>query len=294
MTEERLDFGRRRSVPGWRRLAPMVVGALLIGSVLLARVLWPDTAPEGILVEVQGEVPAPGWHRVDPPTVTAALAAAGVPDAGSDAPVSEGDRVRHTAEGITVHPAGNPLLVALPVDLNTAGPQALEAVPGIGETLAVSILEDRVRRGPYYAVSDLARVRGVGPDTVEALSPLLTVGDIGPRPPPRILDLNDATATELEHLPGIGPVLAARIVVDRADRGPFHEVADLDRVKGVGEGILAGLEERVTVRDPDGADRSRSGLRAPVPSPPTGASPGRGASEPPAQDRSTGTGLGTD
>jgi competence protein ComEA len=60
------------------------------------------------------------------------------------------------------------------------------------------------------------------------------------------IDINRATAEELEALPGIGPVLAKRIVEDREANGPFHTVDDLDRVKGIGEGILAKVRDHVT------------------------------------------------
>ena len=52
------------------------------------------------------------------------------------------------------------------------------------------------------------------------------------------VDLNAANEVELQHLPGIGPALAARIVADRAARGPFGSAADLTRVKGIGPKIL--------------------------------------------------------
>jgi competence protein ComEA len=61
------------------------------------------------------------------------------------------------------------------------------------------------------------------------------------------VDLNRATAAELASLPRIGPALAARIVADRAARGPFTTTADLDRVRGVGPGILAAIRAEITV-----------------------------------------------
>ncbi len=53
------------------------------------------------------------------------------------------------------------------------------------------------------------------------------------------LDLNRASAEELAAVPGIGPALAARIVEDRARRGPFPSLDDLRRVRGVGPARLA-------------------------------------------------------
>jgi competence protein ComEA len=61
------------------------------------------------------------------------------------------------------------------------------------------------------------------------------------------VDLNRASAAELATLPRIGPALAARIVADRARRGPFAAAEDLDRVRGVGPGILAAIRDEITV-----------------------------------------------
>lgn len=60
------------------------------------------------------------------------------------------------------------------------------------------------------------------------------------------LDLNTATAEELDTLPGIGPVKAAAIVSDRAANGPFAAVEELVRVKGIGPGILKKIQALVT------------------------------------------------
>lgn len=62
------------------------------------------------------------------------------------------------------------------------------------------------------------------------------------------VDLNAASASELEALPGIGPVLAERIVRWRDEHGPFTDVADLRQVSGIGERILAELDGRLVVR----------------------------------------------
>ena len=56
------------------------------------------------------------------------------------------------------------------------------------------------------------------------------------------LNVNTASMEQLEALPKVGPALAGRI---RAGR-PYRSLADLDRVKGVGEKMLAALAERVT------------------------------------------------
>ena len=61
------------------------------------------------------------------------------------------------------------------------------------------------------------------------------------------VDLNTATAEELMTLPGIGEKRAADIIAYREANGPFRIPEDLTRVSGIGEGILAGLIDQVTV-----------------------------------------------
>ncbi len=56
-------------------------------------------------------------------------------------------------------------------------------------------------------------------------------------------DLNTADALGFESLPGIGPVLAARIVAHREDHGPFESVEDLLDVPGIGESKLVGIRD---------------------------------------------------
>ncbi|HKN67119.1 MAG TPA: helix-hairpin-helix domain-containing protein [Gemmatimonadaceae bacterium] len=60
------------------------------------------------------------------------------------------------------------------------------------------------------------------------------------------LDLDVATAAQIESLPGVGPVLARRIVADRAARGDFGSLANFQRVKGIGPALAARLDSMVT------------------------------------------------
>jgi competence ComEA-like helix-hairpin-helix protein len=59
------------------------------------------------------------------------------------------------------------------------------------------------------------------------------------------IDLDAATAAELTRLPKVGPRLAKTIVADRAAHGPFGSLSGLDRVSGVGPGLLKVLAPHV-------------------------------------------------
>lgn len=61
------------------------------------------------------------------------------------------------------------------------------------------------------------------------------------------VNLNSADALELALLPGVGPVLAERIVSDRVSRGAFESVDDLQRVRGIGPGKMAEIREMAVV-----------------------------------------------
>jgi competence protein ComEA len=70
-------------------------------------------------------------------------------------------------------------------------------------------------------------------------------GGSGASGEPAGIDINSASASELEALPGVGPVLAERIVAFRTDRGPFSSVEDLLDVPGIGEAKLAQMRDAI-------------------------------------------------
>jgi competence ComEA-like helix-hairpin-helix protein len=57
-----------------------------------------------------------------------------------------------------------------PINLNSAGPDELQRLPGVGPVLAGRILEERAAGGPFASVEDLVRVPGMGPARVRALA----------------------------------------------------------------------------------------------------------------------------
>ncbi len=61
------------------------------------------------------------------------------------------------------------------------------------------------------------------------------------------ISVNTASAADLESLPGIGQVLAQRIVDDRQANGPYTSVEDLARVKGIGPSLIAKIRDLVVL-----------------------------------------------
>lgn len=92
-------------------------------------------------------------------------------------------------------------------------------------------------------------------DGTQVLVPREATGGGGAAPPgvaappgaPGLINVNTASATELEALPGIGEVIAQRIVDYRTQNGPFASVDQLDDVSGIGEAILAEIRDLVSV-----------------------------------------------
>lgn len=184
----------------------------------------------------------------------------------------------------TTHTTPAPNMLGEPLELNSADAPALERLPDIGATKAAAILATRTRLGGFHSIDQLAEVPGIGPKTLARLRPLLslrpapataenastTVTHQATRPPAveaipptapvaqplaaagapaagTVVNLNHATAAELEALPGIGPALAQRILRDRAARGNFRSVRELDRVSGIGPAKLAQLRGLIAV-----------------------------------------------
>lgn len=62
-----------------------------------------------------------------------------------------------------------------------------------------------------------------------------------------LININTATAAELERLPRIGPVTAQRIVEYREANGPFETIEDIQNVAGIGPATFEGLKDLITV-----------------------------------------------
>jgi competence protein ComEA len=154
------------------------------------------------------------------------------------------------------------------VDLNEARRAELLQLPGIGPSLADRIEAYRQQTGGFQSVEDLLKVKGIGPATMERVRPFVGVKNAqpsaGPEPVAKSgksstsastklasladpIDINEATLTELQKLPGIGPKMSQRIV-DERERRPFASVSELRRVAGIGPKTFERLKPLVTVK----------------------------------------------
>jgi competence protein ComEA len=124
-----------------------------------------------------------------------------------------------------------PGLVRLPGGSRVA--DAIDAAGGAlpGTDLAMINLARKVADGDLIVV-------GLAPSAMPAGS---AGGSSG------LVNLNTAALDQLQTLPGVGPVLAQRIIDYREHNGGFHTVADLRKVTGIGEARYNDLKARVTV-----------------------------------------------
>lgn len=138
------------------------------------------------------------------------------------------------------------------IDIDKAEAEELIRLPRIGPGLAVRIVADRERNGPFASLEAVGRVPGVGPKALAAIEPHAVFsarrGRSGSRSQARRrVSLNTATAEELAQLPGIGPVRAQAIVDDRRRNGRYRKLSDLVRVRGIGPTTLERLATLVSV-----------------------------------------------
>lgn len=96
--------------------------------------------------------------------------------------------------------------------------------------------------------ADLSRLNlaaPIGDGDLITVPDVATPGVVGEPTAGGGIDINRSTASQLEGLPGVGPVLASRIVAYRDENGPFDEPEDLLDVPGIGEAKLAAMRDAI-------------------------------------------------
>jgi competence protein ComEA len=222
----------RAWVASWRGRVPPVVASLgaLLAVVVLGAVAW--SAYRG------------GAGDGPPPEVSMPRAGlAGDPSAASSPPTAAAGPAGAGAE-VVVHVAGAVVrsgVYNLPAAARVA--DALAAAGGPGPDADV----DNVNLAAKVEDGDRVYV----PHKGEAPSALLPPGRSPPGAPgagAAVVDLNRATADDLDALPGVGPATAAAIVKYRTEHGRFRAVDQLLDVPGIGPSKLANLRPRLRVR----------------------------------------------
>jgi competence protein ComEA len=217
-------LGRHRSPDRTARWNPGRLGArslwfaALVAALLLIAWTWLDR-PQ---VEPAPVTPA---GNAAPTTAPAEPAVGEVADTSSTVVVS------------VVGSVAQPGLVTLPSGARVAA--ALEAAGGLLPEA------DPASLNLAAVVTDGQQIVVGVPGAVAAAGPVGDASGTGAAPGAR-LNLNTASAAELDALPGVGPVLAQRIV-DHRKQGPFTSVDQLDDVPGIGPARAAELAELVTV-----------------------------------------------
>ncbi|MDI6853788.1 MAG: helix-hairpin-helix domain-containing protein [Deltaproteobacteria bacterium] len=134
-----------------------------------------------IFIEVAGAVANPGVYSFPTsPTLPEVMDKAGGPVDAAQAKTAlpSGSRVEADRAGScrVGRMAGRRLLtLGLPINLNEATAEDLEALPGVGPVLAERIIAYRRAHGPFRRVDDLKEVSGLGPESLEQLRPHLTL-----------------------------------------------------------------------------------------------------------------------
>jgi competence protein ComEA len=189
-----------------------------------------------------------GASGVGPSNASAISASSGASGtAGGSSPASGAPGAPGGADpgALVVHVVG--AVVAPGVVRVPAGARVLDAVASAGGAAADADLA-RVNLAAKLADGQRVVVPRVG-----ELSPPAAVEGGGGQPveaaatPGAPVDLNRATAAELDALPGVGPATAAAIIAYRAQHGPFPTVDALGDVKGIGSAKLEQLRPLVTV-----------------------------------------------
>lgn len=126
-----------------------------------------------------------------------------------------------------------PQVVSLP-----EGSRVLDAVRAAGGAKpGVDTTDQNLAR----LVVDGEQIR-IGLDAAAGPAPTSSPGSAGGQ-----IDINTATAAQLEEIPGVGPVLAQRIIAYRDQNGGFASVEQLTEVSGIGEATFAQMQALVTV-----------------------------------------------
>lgn len=190
---------------------------------------------------------APSWRAAGAAVVVLALVAGGITLRAAAAPRGEPVLIPTPAPGgASTEPGGTGddavVVVHVVGAVTTPGVVRLDLGSRVADAVAAA--------GGSTPDADLGTVNlaRVVTDGEQLVVPVVgaPAPEVAGVPTDGLVDLNAAPAATLEELPGVGPVLAGRIVQRRTER-PFTTVDELDEVVGIGPALLADLRPRVRV-----------------------------------------------
>jgi competence protein ComEA len=186
--------GDRKRVLSWALFVAVLVGAFAVYPRLASPdpVIAPPSSErttdgslrrERLFVHVAGAVVDPGLYRLPSGArVADAIEAAGGPARRADLDavnlaevLRDGLKIDVPIKGAAATASAVSTPAPTVVNLNTADQPALETIPGIGPVTATAILQHRTEIGSFESVEQLLDVTGIGPATLEALRPYVTV-----------------------------------------------------------------------------------------------------------------------
>lgn len=212
-----------------------------------ARSLTEAVAPETIASSLEaGGLPEELEQRESPAVPSLAVSVAGAVRLPGMYRLEAGDRVHHLLER-----AGGILERADLRDINLAAHLLdgttlhVPALPVVERSAHALVL----KRGNAGATTNPAAYtrNGWRPVRAEVSTPPARSPQLSPPPADGLLDLNAASQVQLEALPGIGPVTAAKILAYR-ESNRFQSVTELQNVSGIGPKRLEAIQHLVTVR----------------------------------------------
>lgn len=229
-------------------ITAVAVVVTVIGGIWLILTPDPDSVHEAALAEARSatyEPVVPTEYTLIPvPTLPAAV------EKNHEDP-------RHTEPQVIVHVVGAvlaPGVYTLVIDARVIDAVSAAGGPTDQAQLDAMNLAAPISDGQRLVVPTLAEVRSgdyQAPAAVRApdspTSSHSTDTPAGSSSGDNRIDINTAGEEELTRLPGIGPAIAAAIVADRAQRGPFASVEELIRVRGIGPAKLSALRPQARV-----------------------------------------------
>lgn len=188
--------GDEAALKPWQLVALGIVLGLLASAAILLVVtqpaghpieILPAPTPAPIVVDVSGEVNAPGIYPLPQNArVADAIEAAGGLRSESDtsrinlaARVKDGDKVwvPKIGDSSVVSLDSSTRSTGILININTASAKEIEALPGIGEVKAGQIVSYRDEHGLFTNIEDLMNIPGIGPELFEKIRFLITLSE---------------------------------------------------------------------------------------------------------------------